>query len=136
MPALFAVTIFLSAALLFWLEPMFAKMVLPLLGGTPAVWNTCLVFFQFALLAGYAYAHALPAKLGVKRHALVHVALLLTAFLVLPITLAKWPPPGEMHPVLWLLGVTVVHVGSLVHLLLVIALVVLIIQLISGRRAL
>ena len=53
---LFAVTLFVSAALLFSVQPMVAKMLLPLLGGTPAVWNTCMVFFQAALLAGYAYA--------------------------------------------------------------------------------
>src|SRR5215813_830754 len=53
---LFAVTIFVSAALLFSVEPVVAKMLLPVLGGTPAVWNTCMVFFQAALLAGYAYA--------------------------------------------------------------------------------
>ena len=55
---LFSISVFLSAALLFLVEPMVAKMLLPLLGGSPAVWNTCLVFFQAILLAGYAYAHA------------------------------------------------------------------------------
>ena len=55
--ALFTGTLFVSAALFFAVQPMFAKLVLPLLGGTPAVWNTCMVFFQAALLAGYAYAH-------------------------------------------------------------------------------
>ena len=57
--ALFARTLLLSALLLFWLQPMFARMVLPRLGGSPAVWNTAMVFFQTALLAGYAYAHAI-----------------------------------------------------------------------------
>src|SRR5262249_27529603 len=59
LPFLFAITLFVSATLLFLVQPMIAKMILPLLGGTPAVWNTCMVFFQAALLAGYAYAHAL-----------------------------------------------------------------------------
>src|SRR6266487_434975 len=56
MTALFSTTLFLSASLLFWVQPMIAKMLLPLLGGVPAVWNTCLVFFQAVLLGGYAYA--------------------------------------------------------------------------------
>src|SRR2546422_176770 len=61
----YATTIFLTASLLFVVQPMFAKMVLPLLGGSPAVWNTCLVFYQAALLAGYLYAHATTSWLGV-----------------------------------------------------------------------
>ena len=62
--ALFSLTLFLSAALLFTVQPMFAKMVLPLLGGAPAVWNACLVFYQAALLAGYLYAHLSLKWLG------------------------------------------------------------------------
>ncbi len=61
LPALFALTLFLSAALLFAVQPMAGKVLLPLAGGTPAVWNTCLVFFQAALLLGYLYAHRLTA---------------------------------------------------------------------------
>ena len=64
MPLLFATAAFLSASLLFCVEPMIAKMVLPQFGGSPAVWNTCLVFFQLALLAGYIYAHAASQWLG------------------------------------------------------------------------
>ena len=56
MPLFFAATLFVSALLLFWVQPMIAKMLLPLLGGTPTVWNTCMVFFQATLLAGYAYS--------------------------------------------------------------------------------
>ena len=67
MPLLFAATLFVSAFLLFLVQPMVGKLLLPLLGGTPAVWNTCLVFFQAALLAGYAYAHAATAWLGARR---------------------------------------------------------------------
>src|SRR5262249_16726982 len=63
LPVLFAFALLLSAALLFVLEPLVARLVLPLLGGTPGVWNTCMVFFQAELLAGYAYAHAAPAGL-------------------------------------------------------------------------
>ena len=57
MIVLFSLAMFLSATLLFMVEPMFGKMALPLLGGTPSVWNTCMVFYQGALLAGYLYAH-------------------------------------------------------------------------------
>ena len=70
--ALFAVTVFVSSALLFVVQPMIAKMVLPLLGGAPAVWNTCMVFFQACLLIGYAYAHFSTRWLGVKPQAAVH----------------------------------------------------------------
>jgi len=69
---LFALTLFVSSSLLFLVQPMFARMVLPMLGGTPAVWNTCVVFFQAALLAGYAYAHGSTAWLGVRRQIVLH----------------------------------------------------------------
>ena len=72
MPFLFAITLFVSATLLFLVQPMVAKMVLPRLGGTPAVWNTCMVFFQAALLAGYAYAHATTTWLSARRQVLAH----------------------------------------------------------------
>ncbi|HEV3445992.1 MAG TPA: fused MFS/spermidine synthase [Gemmataceae bacterium] len=112
LPALFAGTLFLSSALLFLVQPMFAKMVLPLLGGTPAVWNTCMVFFQAALLGGYAYAHVAPDRLGVRRHAILHLFVLLVPFLVLPISVAHAAsPPGEASPIPWLLGVLAVTVG-------------------------
>ena len=66
--ALFGATFFVSAFLMFLVEPMIARMVLPLLGGAAAVWNTCLVFFQAVLLCGYAYAHG-ATRLGARRHA-------------------------------------------------------------------
>jgi hypothetical protein len=110
--AVFALSMFLSATLLFIVEPMFAKMVLPLLGGSPSVWNTCMVFYQASLLAGYAYAHAAPRWLGVRRHAAVHLALLLLAIFTLPIGLARgWEPPPTGSPILWLLQVLLVSVG-------------------------
>jgi len=65
----FTVTLFLSAFLLFSIQPMVGKMVLPRLGGTPAVWNTCMVFFQAVLLAGYGYAHLMTRWLGSRRQA-------------------------------------------------------------------
>src|SRR5262249_693869 len=73
----FGITLFLSSAPLFWVQLMVGKMVLPALGGTPAAWNTCMVFFQAGLLVGYAYAHLVPTRIGLRRHALVHLVLLL-----------------------------------------------------------
>jgi SAM-dependent methyltransferase len=83
--ALYAATIFLGAGLLFVVQPMVGKMILPLLGGTPAVWSTCMVFFQAALLVGYAYAHASTAWLGVRRQAILHVVVLALPLAVLPL---------------------------------------------------
>ena len=100
---LYCIAIFLSSCLLFLVQPLCAKMLLPLLGGTPAVWNTCMVFFQAGLLLGYAYAHVLPRWLGVSRHALLHVALLIVAAITLPIRLPDEVASG-WHPVLWLLA--------------------------------
>src|SRR5688572_13187675 len=79
---IFALTLFLSSALLFVVEPMLAKMVLPLLGSTPAVWITSVLFFQVFLLAGYAYAHATTDWLGARRQAVVHGVALLLPFVV------------------------------------------------------
>ena len=73
MPVLFSATLFLSAALLFFIELMFGSMILPKFGGTPAVWNTCMLFFQAAMLAGYGYAHWAPARLGVRKHMALHL---------------------------------------------------------------
>ncbi len=112
LPALFTVTLFVSAGLLFLVQPMLARMVLPLLGGTPAVWNTCMVFFQAVLLVGYAYAHMGPALLGYRRHALLHLAVLVLPFFVLPITIPpSWQTPSTSYPVAWLLGLLVVAAG-------------------------
>src|SRR5678815_3949298 len=69
---LFALTLFTSASLVFIVEPMFGKMVLPRLGGTPAVWNTCMVFYQAVLLAGYAYAHVLSRRCSQSIQIVVH----------------------------------------------------------------
>ncbi|MBI3710170.1 MAG: hypothetical protein HY246_21200, partial [Proteobacteria bacterium] len=84
---LFTATMFVGAFLLFWVQPMFSKMVLPLLGGTPAVWNICLVFFQAALLGGYLYAHLTARYLAPRWQATLQVALLAAAALAtLPIS--------------------------------------------------
>src|SRR5262245_59479490 len=71
-PALYAAAVFVSATLLFMVQPMFARMVLPLLGGSPAVWNTTVVFYQVALLAGYAYAHLTTTWLDRRRQVALH----------------------------------------------------------------
>jgi len=111
-PLLFAVTLFLSATLLFLVQPMIGKMILPLLGGTPAVWNTCMVFFQAALLAGYAYAHATPKWLGHRRQVALHALLLLVPFAVLPVAVANnWIPPTDSNPIPWLLGLLTLSIG-------------------------
>jgi spermidine synthase len=76
-PILFSVTLFISAGLLFWIQPLIAKTLLPLWGGTPAVWNTCLLFFQTLLLIGYVYALASATWLSVRAQAAIHVLLLI-----------------------------------------------------------
>jgi SAM-dependent methyltransferase len=100
---LFVATAFTSSALLFALEPMFGKMLLPTFGGEPAVWNTTLVFYQLALLAGYGYAHILRTRLPLRGQLGVHCTLAFMASLVLPIhaplaigDLSKWPVGGVL----------------------------------------
>lgn len=108
----FTATTFLSALLLFSIQPMFAKMVLPILGGAPSVWAVALCFFQGALLAGYCYAHALNRFAPWKYAGLIHLAVIVIAVAALPIGLpAAWrePPPGD--PYLWQLGLFAVAVG-------------------------
>lgn len=105
--------IFSSAALVFLVEPLVARLLLPSLGGAPAVWNTCLVFFQAALLLGYVYAHALQRVRSVRVQGAIHVALLIAAALTLPLRLTDLlgePPTGT--PTLWLLGVLVITLGA------------------------
>lgn len=110
---LFGVTIFVSSALLFSIQPMIAKMLLPLLGGTPAVWNTCMVFFQAMLLGGYAYA-LVVSRWPLKRQLIVQLAILCLAFISLPIGLSSaWAnsvPPSD-NPSLWLLMCLAASVG-------------------------
>jgi hypothetical protein len=109
----FAIAIFLNAALLFSVQPLFTKMVLPLLGGSPAVWNTCLLFFQALLLAGYLYAHVTSRWLSARTQAVVHIALLVTAIFLLPIHVPEsWrQPPGTALPIGWLLGLLTISLG-------------------------
>ncbi len=111
---LFAATLFTSAALLFWVEPMVAKMLLPFLGGTPAVWNTCLLFFQTLLLAGYAYALFASRRLSLGQQALVQIALLAVTVVTLPVSISAATAqtvPREGDPSLWLMGRLFLIVG-------------------------
>jgi SAM-dependent methyltransferase len=109
--AVFTAAVFLSAFLLFLVQPMFGKMVLPLLGGSPAVWNTCMLFFQAALLGGYLYAHQ-SSRWTVRRQAVVHLTLLALAALALPVSVRDAVPPGGGAPVPWLLGLMMMTVGA------------------------
>jgi len=124
----FVVSIFSAAFLVFAVQPLTGRLVLPLLGGSPAVWNTCLVFFQTVLLAGYAYAHFSTRVLGVRHQAMIHAVVVLVPVLLLPIGLPLWAAWGggvggvdgggggvggaEGGGVWWLLGVLVVAVGG------------------------
>lgn len=109
---LYAATLFVGATLLFVVQPMVGKMILPLLGGTPAVWSTCMVFFQAALLGGYAYAHATTAWLGIRRQTILHLALLAVPLAVLPLGVdASRLPGGEANPVLGVLVLLSLSVG-------------------------
>lgn len=111
--ALFAATVFASAALVFLVQPMVAKLVLPLLGGSPQVWNTSVAFFQAALLAGYGYAHLLQRLGNLRAQAAVHGLALLAAAAVLPLSVRQpFGPPSVEHPILWLLGVLAVSIGA------------------------
>src|SRR4051812_23256572 len=96
---LFVATLFLGAGLLFCVEPMVARALLPALGGSPAVWNTCMVFFQGGLLAGYAYAHLLSSRLGVRAQAAVHAAVVLAPLPVLPPGPGPGAPPPSADPI-------------------------------------
>lgn len=110
--ALFTATTFLSAFLLFFIQPMFAKMVLPLLGGAPSVWAVALLFFQGALLVGYAYAHLLVRYVPPERTGYVHLALCAFAFIALPISIpAGWTEPPLLDPYFWQLGLFAVAIG-------------------------
>lgn len=109
----FSATLLLSALLLFMIQPMFSKMILPLLGGTPQVWTTAMLFFQILLLAGYTYAHITTKLMNVKVQALFHLILLIIFFLLLPIQIPQgWTPPLDEDPTLWQLILMTVVVGG------------------------
>jgi hypothetical protein len=110
--AFFTGAIFLSAALLFSVQPMFTKMVLPVLGGSPSVWSLAMVFFQTLLLAGYAYAHLLATRMGQRPAAIIHGLMLIAAYASLPIAARTGgEPPAGADPSLWLIGVFALSVG-------------------------
>lgn len=111
MVVVYALTMFVSACLLFVVQPMFARMALPLLGGAPAVWNTAQVFYQTTLLLGYGYAHATGRWLSPRRQATVHLVLLFVSLVVLPIAVPRGWTPGAADPVPWLLVLMLVAVG-------------------------
>ena len=114
----FAAAIFVNAALLFALEPMFGKLALPKLGGGAAVWTTCLLFFQVALLTGYLYAHAVARLLSGRAQVRVHVALLVVAGFTLPLSVpANWSPRDVADPTPALLWLLAAHVGPVFLLL-------------------
>lgn len=109
---LYAITVFLSAFLLFQVQPMIARMILPWFGGTAAVWATCLLFFQAALLAGYGYTHGIVRRLSPRRQWMLHAALLALALTVLPILPdAKWKPATPDMPAARILALLAVTVG-------------------------
>ncbi len=111
MRATYTITIFTGALLLFLVQPMVGKLVLPWLGGTPAVWNTCMMFFQAALLAGYAYAHLLTKLRDQRTQILVHGIVMACAVISLPIALRQGNAPTEGSPVLWLVVSLLLSVG-------------------------
>ncbi|MGZ8164369.1 MAG: spermidine synthase, partial [Methylobacter sp.] len=109
---LFAITLFISAALMFVLQPMFGKILLPLLGGSPAVWNTCMVFYQSILFLGYLYAHTISTRLSQHRQIPIHAAVILISLLVLPLALPEnTAPPTDSNPTFWLLWTLFLAIG-------------------------
>src|SRR5882757_7473862 len=108
----YTAAIFVSALLLFSVQPLFTKMVLPRLGGSPAVWSVAMVFFQSLLLGGYAYAHYLMKIRNRAIPVAVHLALLAIAFLTLPLSIAGgWGEPPTSGYAFWLLGLFAVSIG-------------------------
>ena len=110
--ATYTAAVFLSALLLFGVQPMFTRMVLPQLGGSPSVWSVAMVFFQSMLLAGYAYAHWLSAARRRMVPVFVHLAVLGAAALTLPLSIAQgWGAPPATGTEFWLLGLFTVSIG-------------------------
>ena len=109
---LFAGTLFISASLMFVLQPLFGKLLLPLLGGSPAVWNTCMVFYQSILFLGYLYAHTISTRFDQHRQIQIHAVIILISFLALPVALPEnTVPPTESNPTFWLLWTLFLAIG-------------------------
>src|SRR5207302_9733158 len=110
--AVYTAAIFVSALLLFSVQPLFTKMVLPRLGGSPAVWSVAMVFFQSLLLGGYGYAHYLIQIANRRVAVAVHLLLLVAALLSLPLSIASgWGEPPTSGYAFWLLGLFAVSIG-------------------------
>ena len=117
---IFAVTLFVSAFILFLVQPIVGQMILPKLGGTPQVWNTCMVFFQAVLLAGYGYAHFISTRFSVRKQLIIHSFVLLLPFLYFippigPLNLRddwwnQWIPLGG-NPIPITMGILALVVG-------------------------
>ena len=109
---LFAGTLFTSASLMFVLQPLFGKLLLPLLGGSPAVWNTCMVFYQSLLFLGYLYAHTLTTRCVQHRQIQIHLAITLISLIALPVALPdNLIPPTESNPTFWLFWTLFLAIG-------------------------
>lgn len=110
--ATFIAAIMLSASLLFMVQPMFTKLVLPRFGGAPSVWSVAIVFFQTALLAGYAYAHGVTRCLPRRPSVAIHLALMIAALFALPLSIASgWERPPQTGQALWLIGLFTISIG-------------------------
>lgn len=109
---LYAITIFVSAFLLFQVQPIIAKIILPWFGGSAAVWTTCMLFFQTALLMGYLYSHWTSSRMASRAQTTLHIVLLVASLLVLPIVPGDaWKPQGEDNPTLKILALLAATVG-------------------------
>jgi hypothetical protein len=110
--AAYALTIFTGAFLLFQVQPLIGKYILPWFGGGPGVWTTCMLFFQVLLLGGYTYAHLTSHYLKPRRQALLHLVLLIAALAMLPITPSEsWKPAGGGNPTLQILALLAATIG-------------------------
>ncbi len=119
--ACYALPVFLGAFLLFQVQPLIGRYILPWFGGTPSVWTTCMLFFQVLLVGGYAYAHVLASKTTTRRQALIHTVVLGASVVVLAVlTLvwhtpispdASWKPPDSSYPLLRIIELLTVAVG-------------------------
>ena len=110
--AAYAVTVFIGAFLLFQVQPLIGKYLLPWFGGGPGVWSACMLFFQLVLLGGYAYAHVLTRCFKPRRQVVLHLVLLIAALACLPIVpSAKWRPQGNEQPSLAILVLLACNLG-------------------------
>src|SRR5262245_38101491 len=111
LPWLYGAALVVAALLLFWIQPLYTKMALPIFGGAPAVWTTAAMFFQFALLAGYLYAHLVSRLLQLRSQAILHLVLLGAVFLALPVDIGAATDAGVEEPVAALLRLLALGLG-------------------------